>query len=463
MGFSIRTFGEESNFCRELTLESIARAVPAEDIKAVIAEQGVQEQRERKLNAFVTVLLVMAMNLYTQLSIGDVMHKMAKGLRYVWPDPEYQVANDAALCYRRYQLGAQPLVALFHRVCRPMATAQTKGAFLFGLRLMAIDGTVEEVPDTPENAAFFGRHHGPRGDSAFPQVQGVYLAECGTHAIVDAGFWPYCTGEDKGSLRLLRSLQPGMLLMWDRGLHRYELIAGVLQRRSHVLARLPANVKPRALQPLADGSYLAYLYPSEYRRRKQGERLVVRIIAYTVTDPALPGYGEAHRLITTLLDPETAPALELACAYHERWEIEVTVDEIDTHQRLLDRPLRSRKVVGVIQELYALLIAHYALRFLMHEAALQAGVDPDRISFVHALRVLQDAVPEFQMTVPEQLPRLYGRLLRDMADELLPPRRMRINPRVVKCKMSKYHLKRPEHYHWPQPQCSSFREAVTVI
>jgi hypothetical protein len=162
------------------------------------------------------------------------------------------------------------------------------------------------------------------------------------------------------------------------------------------------------------------------------------------------------------LDPEECPALELVWAYHERWEIEVTIDEVDTHQRLLDRPLRSLKPVGVIQEFYGLLIAHYAIRFLMHEAALQADVDPDRISFVHALHVIQGAIPQFQMTTPDDLPRLYVRLLRDIAHDLLPPRGTRTNPRVVRRKMSNFKLKRPEHYLWPQPQCS-FQEAVAVI
>ena len=193
-----------------------------------------------------------------------------------------------------------------------------------------------------------------------------------------------------------------------------------------------------------------------------GEHLLVRVIEYTFDDPGRPGYGERHRLLTTLMDPEVCPALDLVCAYHERWEIEVTIDEVDTHQRLLDRPLRSKKPVGVIQELCGLLIAHYAVRYLMHEAAMQADVDPDRISFTEALRVLQDAIPEFEMTATEHLSRLYTRVLDDMADELLPARRDRVNPRVVKRKMSNFKLKRPEHYRWPQPTCS-FREGVALI
>lgn len=462
MGFRIRDFDAESKFASELQLDALCRVVAPEEITAVLAEQGAQVPRQRKLNAFVTVLVTIAMNIYTRLSIGDVLGRIARGLRYVWPDPHYRVAGDGAISYRRYQLGARPLAALFHRVCRPLATPQTRGAFLFGLRLMAIDGTVEDVPDTPDNAAVFGRHQGPRGEAAFPQVQCVYLAECGTHAIVDAGFWPYHTGEHRGARRMLRAVGPGMLVMWDRGLHSYDLIAGVRARQGQVLARLPSHVTLHEVQPLADGSSRASLYPPDYRRRRRGERLEVRLVEYTLTDPALPGYGEVHRLITTLLDPQACPAQELAWAYHERWEIEVTIDEVDTHQRLAQRPLRSLKPVGVIQELYGLLLAHYCLRFLMHEAALHAGVDPDRISFVHALRLLQDAIPEFQMTAPEDWPGLHTRLLEDMAAKLLPPRRTRSNPRVVKRKMSNFRLKRAEHDRWPQPQCS-FREAVTVI
>ena len=459
--FRLREFDAESKFSSELGLEAIDRAVPMTEIKAVLQETGSQEIRERKFNLVVVVLLTIAMSIYTHLSIGRVMQKIARGLRFVWPDPDWRVAKDSAITYRRYQLGAEPLVALFHRVCRPLATPQTPGAFLFGLRVMAIDGTVEDAPDTPENARVFGRQHGSRGDSAFPQVRGVYLAECGTHAVVDAGFWPYATCERVGAFRVLRSVVPGMLVMWDRGFHDYDRIQGVLHRGSHVLARLSSNIKPEYVRTLPDGSYLARIRPSDRRRRK-AESLLVRIITYTITDAALPGYGETHRLLTTLLDPVLAPALDLACAYHERWEIELVVDETDTHQRLAGRPLRSQKPVGVIQELYALLIAHYVIRWLMHQAALQADVDPDRISFTHAVQVIQAAIPEFQMSARDALPQLYARLLRDIAAELLPERRLRSNPRVVKRKMSKFWLKRPQHDHWPQPT-RPLRAAVMLI
>ncbi len=460
MGYRLREIECVSKFSQELTFASLNEVVPRAEVEAVLAAEGLRTERERKLNLVLTVFVVIMMNIYTRSSLGSVLRKLAQGLRYIWPDPEYGVPRDSAVCYRRYQLGARPLVRLFGRVCQPMATTETIGAFLYGLRLMAIDGTVEDVPDTPANVTAFGRHASQRGASAFPQVQGVYLVECGTHAIVDAGFWPIHTSERVGGFRLLRSVERGMLVMWDRGFHDYDMLRGVWERGGLVLSRLPSHVKLQDRCPLPDGSYTAFLRPSDYRRRRNGERLLVRIIEYTITDPALPGFHETHRLVTTLLDPARYPALELACAYHERWEI--VIDEVDTHQRLAGRPLRSLKPVGVIQELYGLLLAHFVIRFLMHAAAQHADIDPDRLSFVHALEMVRDTVAEFQQTAVDQLGHLYQRLLNDIASVRLPPRRARSNPRVVKRKMSKFRLKRLEHYHWPQPK-QPFHNALALI
>lgn len=461
MGFTIREIEAECKFSSALTVDALGKAIPEATIRQVIAQHGVGEVRERRLTAVLTVWLVIALHLFPTVSVSGVFRKLARGLRLFWPDPEVPLPTDSALGYRRRQLGARPLVALFHQVCRPIATPQTRGAFLFGLRLMAIDGTTEDVPDTPANAKAFGRHTSARGASAFPQLQGVYLAECGTHCVVDCGFWPCHTSERVGGFRLLRSISRGMLLMWDRGFHDFDMVVAARQRGAHVLGRLPAQVKPLPLRTLPDGSLLAYLLPADDARRRRGVRLLVRIITYTITDPALPGYGEEHRLITTLLNPRLAPAVEVACAYHERWEIEITIDEIDTHQRLVGRTLRSLTPVGVIQELYGLLLAHYAVRVCMHEAALSVDVDPDRLSFVHALEIVRDAVPEFQQVAPAQRQALYERMLREIAAKRVPERRPRSNPRVVKRKMSNFKLKREQHYAPPKPQ-HCFREAVVV-
>jgi hypothetical protein len=463
MGFSLRTIADNLKFSEAINLNALERVIPQAVVEAVVADLGVEEQRTRKLPAVVTLLLCIGMGLFTNIGLEHVLFKMVKGLRYIWPDDEdYQTANKSAISQARYRLGVRPVVELFHRVCQPIATEDTPGAFLFGLRLMAIDGTTEDVPDTPANVAFFGRHHGERGDSAFPQMHAVYLGECGTHAICDAGFWPCHTSERVGGLRLLRSVIEGTLLMWDRGFHSFEMAFETLRRKAHFLGRLPAHVKPKFVQALPDGTYLAYIYPSDPQRKKRGEHLLVRVIEYTIDDPERPGHGERHRLITSLLDPDLYPAHTLACEYHQRWEAEIIIDEVDTHQRLPNLPLRSQKPVGVIQEAYGLLIAHYAVRSVMHDAAMHAGLDPDRLSFVNAVRIICEAVPEFQMTTPEQLPRLYQRLLDDIARHRLPEREDRANPRVVKRKMSKFKLKREEHRHWPQPS-KSFQAAVVIL
>lgn len=463
MGFSLRTIADNIRLSEAVRLNALEQAIPQVTVEAVTADLGVKEQRLRKLPAMVTLLLCVAMGLFTNMSLEQVLKKMVKGLRYVWPDEEdYQTANKSAICQARYRLGAQPVVELFHRVCKPIATGQTPGAFLFGLRLMSIDGDIEDVPDTPANVGFFGRHRGGRGDGAFPQTQAVYLCESGTHAICDAGFWPCHTSERVGGSRMLRSVEEGMLVMWDCGFHSFDMAIQTRRRKAHFLGRLPAHVKPKFVKALPDGSCLAYIYPSDYHRKKRSEHLLVRVIEYTVDDPTRSGHGELHRLITSLLDSDLYPAHTLACEYHQRWEVEITIDEVHTHQPLPNLPLRSKKPAGVIQEAYGLLIAHYAVRVVMHEAAVQNGLDPDRLSFINALRIIRDAIPEFQMTTPEQLTRLYQRLLNDIARHRLPERDNRCNPRVVKRKMSKFKLKREKHRHWPQPS-KSFQEAVAIL
>ena len=462
MNFTPRTLGPERQFCEAVTMETIERVVPPTTIAAVIEAAGVREQRVRKLPASLTILLLIGLGLYSHLSMAGVLQKLVKGWRLLWPDWECRVAQASAITQRRYQLGVRVMRLLFQQVCRPLATPRTRGAFLFGYRLMAMDGTKEDVPDTPANASVFGRHRGPKGGSAYPKAQTVLLCECGTHAVVDAEFARCYASERALGLRLLRSIVAGMLLMFDRGFYGFDLILGTWQRGAQALGRLAAQVKPKLVQPLADGSYLAYIYPSEARRRKRGEHLLVRVIEYTFTDPHRPGYHQLHRLFTTLLDPLAYPALDLVCVYHERWEVELVIDEVQVHQRLVNHPLRSLQPRGVIQELYAILIAHYIVRAFMHEAALDADVDPDRLSFVGALRILQDALIEFQLADPSCHTALLARLLHDLARERLPERRNRINPRVVKRTVIRFRRKRADDFHPPQPSCS-FRQSVALI
>lgn len=461
MGFMVRRIAPDAKLGEQRVLDAVAAALPAAAIRAAVDETGVRERRERKLPAELTVLLAVAMTLYPREALERVLAKLLRGLRFLWPDPTFRTAGKGAICQARYRLGARPLAALFHRVCRPLATPQTPGAFWFGLRLLALDATTEDVPDTHDNGRAFGYQHNQHGRANFPQVLACYLTECGTHAVLDAGFWPIYTGEAPCARRLLRSVGPGTLLAWDAGLHSHAMVAQTLARGAHCLGRVPSAVRLPAIGRLADGTYLAQLYAAADRQQR-GPPLVVRVIEYTITDPARAGAGQRHRLLTSLLDPAAAPALDLVCAYHERWEIELVIDEQDTHQRLVQHPLRSKKPVGVLQELYGLLLAHYAIRALMAEAAAQVPLDPRRLSFVHAVQLITDAIPEFQQVRPAQRPALYQRLLADIRRHRLPPRANRQNPRVVKRTRAKYPPKRNAQ---PLPPLTTacFREAVQLL
>jgi hypothetical protein len=466
MPFRIRTIHGERNLCDEIDFGAVLRVTPLRLVRRALERTKAREVRCRKLPYPAVVLLLIAINLYAGVSIADVLKRVARPLRFIWPDPDEPMVGDSAFTYRRYALGARPLAALFHDVCRPLATPETPGAFRFGLRLMAIDGTIEDVPNTPANERVFGRSSG-RGPSGFVQVRCVYLAECGTHAVVDAGFWPCQTSEWTGARRVLRSVEPGMLVLLDRLFYAYDYVRAIQDRGAHALVRLKSVVKVTPVRVLRDGSVLARIRPplraaGDHARRAAGEHMLVRIISYRYEDPDRPGTLITARLLTTLLDPKQAPALDLVTCYHERWEIELVIDELDSHQRIASRPLRSKKPVGVIQELYALLIAHYAVRAVMCEAAAQQRLDPRSLSFVATLRILQDALYEFAIVSRRQRTQLYARLLREIARERLPERRLRSNPRVVRRKMSKFKLKRPQHAHWPQPQLP-FQKRVALI
>jgi hypothetical protein len=245
----------------------LEQALPVATIQTVLTREGRMGQRKRKLNMVLTVLLLIVQHIYSNLSQREAMRKTSKGLRYVWPAPEYVVAGASALSLSAVSTGARPLAALFREICRPLATAETPGAFLFGLRLMAINGMVEDEADTPANVTAFGRHHGDRGDSAFHQMQGVYLVECGTHAVTDTGFWPCHVSERHGGFRLLRAVGPGMLLMWDRSFHDFDMAAQAHATGAEILARVPSQLILKPVQTFADGSFTAYLTPSAYQRR----------------------------------------------------------------------------------------------------------------------------------------------------------------------------------------------------
>lgn len=457
MQFTTRPIDSHRRFPFQVNLELLTHVIPHDTLRAVFEELGVRTPRVRKLRLELIVWLVIAMSLYAEVAMEAALAKLFHGLRLLWPDDEEYLSvlpSKSAISYRRQQLGVRPLRRLFERVCRPLATPRTRGAFLRGLRLMAIDGHTQDLADTRENAAVFGRPRTDRGESAFPQVLCVSLGECGTHALVDTSFWPCRLGEHRGAHRVLRSVTAGMLVMVDAGLYSFALVRAIFHRGAHALARISNRVQPESVRRLPDGSTLVRVRPTDKKRRRHGEHLMLRLIEYTCTDPQAPGYGKHYRLLTTLLDHEQFPASLLACEYHQRWEIELVIDEQDTHQLGQHHPaspLRSRQPAGVIQELYGLMLAHYVIRALMHEAALQADEDPDRLSFTHALRVIQDALPDFEIAAPGLWEQLFRRLLRELVRRPLPEREPRSEPRVVRRKVIKWPLKRAEHRRWPQP------------
>jgi len=443
--------------------ELLSRAIPSNVVREVLDSLDARERRTRKLSAFVIVMLVIAMNIFTEESIPQAFCAMIEGLRFLSFDVNTLACGKGALCQARYRLGAAPMVELFRRICHPIATADTPGAFLFGLRLMGVDGTVENVPDTPENSAAFGRQKGSRGDSAFPQMRNVYLAELGTHVVCDAIIRGYQFDERSAAKRLLRSVDPDMLLMWDSGFHSYDMVKQTMGKGTHFLGRVPVSIVLEKIKLFSDGSYTAKLYPSPNDRRKDNDGIMVRVVEYTIDDPRRKGHLENHRLITSLMEPLKYPARVLAIEYHQRWEIEMTIDEIDTHQKVHNqRPLRSKKPIGVIQEAYGLLLAHYVVRYYMHEAAMAKRLDPDRLSFIDSLRVIRRGVSEFQIAPPALWPQMHERLLAEIAQNRLPPRDNRCNPRVVKRKISKFLLKR-EHHKRPVHPSKPFVESVVML
>lgn len=462
MLYSLRQIAPESKFSHLLHLDVFEQIIPVALIREVLSQTQSWEKRERDLNMVTVIVVIIAMSLLPCLSIAHVLGRIACGLRYVWPDPCIKLPGASAISQRRRQLGVLPLRRLFERVCRPRATTQTLGAFLFGLRLMAIDSTVENVPDSFANALTFGRPSSQHGPAAYPQVRGIYLIECATHLIVDALFRPHRPNEQQGAWALLRSVQRGMLVLLDRGFHSARLIQVMRALGAHILGRLASNVAPRYLRQLGDGSYLAYLYPEDDSGKQQGRPLLVRIIEYTLDDPHRPGHGELHRLVTTLLNPRTCPAKELVRCSHERWEIEGAIDEVDTHQRLCQSTLRSQTPQGIEQELYGVLLAYYAVRALMLQAAQPLGLDSDRLSFTHAITVVTDAVPQFQQTARVQHEALFERLRADLRTPLLPERRLRSNPRVCKRPGSKFPRPCPQDRQVPKLE-RTFAEIIVLL
>ena len=440
-------------------LAGLSQVISPALMEQALSDTGRLEQRRCRLSHRVMLWIVLAMGVLTDLPIRQVF-KHARRMRAGERTP-----SRSNLCEARQRLGVEPVRRVFELVVRPLATAEMPGTFYQGLRLMGIDGTVLDVPDTEANDAHFGRSSGGRGDSAFPQVRKVSLVELGTHAEVAIAIGGWHDSEQKLVGQLWDRIPAAALLIEDRGFFSYEHWKRLDSSGVKLLIRVKDNMILRPIERLPDGSYLAKIYRSSYDRDKDRDGIVVRVIEYTLDDPQRTGHGERHRLLTNLFDHARFPALELACNYHERWEEELTFDEQKTHQ---DPPrpskpthLRSQTPEGVIQELYALSLGHYVVRALMAEAAQKEDIDVDRLSFTGCLQILQARLPECDSSTPRRLEQWYQLLLEEMGQERIDPRRNRVNPRVVKRKMSKFPKKRHEH-RGRAPLKKTFAETVVI-
>jgi Insertion element 4 transposase N-terminal/Transposase DDE domain len=433
-------------------LQGLYQLIPAERLTFILDRTQRQSRRRRRLPAPNVAWLVIAMGLFAGLSIPQAWRRLH-------PSSEEPEPVESAFTQARQRLGVAPLRQLFEECARPMATHQSVGAFYRGWRLMGLDSTVLDLPDTPANARAFGRPGTARAPGAFPQVRLLALCELGTHAICGLNVKPCRRNEQVMVPALLDLLEPGMLLLWDRGFFSYELVRRVLATGARLLARVRARLTLTPLRRLADGSYLAKLYPSAKARAQDRDGFVVRVIEYTHDDPNRPGCGERHRLITDLLNPDDLPAAEAPGVYHERWEEELSLDEIKAHLSGREVPVRSKRPAGVVQEVYGLVLAHYIIRRVMHDAAVTGCLDPDRLSFSNSFRIVQCHLPESPQRPAAEW---YRRLLREVRRQQLRPRRPRWYPRVIKRKMSNWRKKRPEHHHPPQPT-KPFEKAVVIL
>jgi len=371
----------------------LMKVFPAEVVDAVVAECGRTEQRRRSLPARSMAYFAMGMALHSEGSYEDVLALISDGL--AWAHREEgsgRLANKAAISHARDRLGAEPMALLFERVAEPLAETDTPGCWLAGRRLVAIDGTCLDLADTPANDGHFGRPGVMKGDrSAFPQARVVALAECGTHAMFEAVIGRYSTSENELSGQLLARLRPGMLCLADRGFYRFTAWQQASATGADLLWRVKDNLRLEPVTALPDGSWLADVFDSVADRRRQHPSRV-RVIEYTIEDGRDP--TGPYRLLTTILDHREAPAAELAAAYAQRWEIETAFDELKTHQRGPRAVLRSKSPDLVTQEIWGHLCCHYAIRSLMFDAAEHAGHDPDRVSFVAALRIARRSIAQ---------------------------------------------------------------------
>lgn len=386
-----------------ITLGVLTERIPVEHVERVLEETDRESRRQRKLPMRVMVYYVIALALYMQVSYGEVLRCLLEGLDWLGlPVKSIRTVQMSSISRARMRLGVEPLKMLYEELVVPVATPKTRGAWYRGRKLVSIDGSTLDVADTQENEKAFGRPGASRGTAGFPKIRLVSLVENGTHVLFGTQHGPYKGSSEKAlAAEALKRLAEGMLCLADRNFFSFKLWEQSVGTGADQLWRIPEpNVLP-CIERFEDGSYLSKVYPSPKDRARDHLGILVRVIEYRLE--GIPeGGAELYRLITTLLDSTQAPAEELAALYHERWEIENAFDELKTHLRGNKIVLRSKTPELVAQEFYGLLLAHSAVRGLMHEAALGADIDPDTVSFVHAVRVIRRKLPRYVAFPPSR-------------------------------------------------------------
>ena len=399
MARTVARLPEGSRITDFISLGVLTKAFPLERVNAVIAATGKTNRRQRDLPAPVVVYYVLALTLYMQVSYREVLRCLLEGIRWLLgPEEAVKVAGKSGISQARSRLGWEPLKQLHDEVVAPIAVAATQGAWYRDWRSVSLDGSTLDVADEQDNEAAFGRPATGRGQSAFPQVRFVSLVENGTHVLFGTQLGGCREGEISLARKALLALRPGMLCLADRNFFSFALWEQARATGADQLWRVKTNLRLPCEKRLTDGSYLSTIYRSRKDRRRGVNGVPVRVIDYTLE--GVPGAEPLYRVVTTILDPEQAPAPELGALYHERWEIETALGELKTHLRGAKIVLRSKTPDLVRQEFYGLIMTHFAVRRLMHEAALQAGEDPDRLSFLHAVRVVRRKLPHYVAIPP---------------------------------------------------------------
>ncbi len=375
----------------------IAKTFPPEKVRAALAASKKESVRQRDLPAHVVMYYVIALALYMQPSYREVLRCLLEGIQWLAePSAGLHVAGNSGISQARTRLGWEPLRQLHDAVVKPIAVTDTPGAWYGGWRLVSIDGSTLDIADEKGNEEAFGRPGSSRGKSAYPQIRFVSIVENGTHVLFGSRMADYNTSEVALAKTVLASLCKGMLCLADRGFFGFEMWKQAAATGADLLWRVRKNILLPCEKRLPDGSYLSRIYPSQRDQRQGHKGVVVRVIEYRLE--GVEGAEPLYRLVTSILDHERAPAAELAAVYHDRWEIETVFDELKTHLRGARIVLRSKTPDLVRQEFYGLMMAHFAIRSLMHEAALSAAKDPDRLSFLHAVRIVRRKLASYAIS-----------------------------------------------------------------